>query len=378
MDNFSVAKLIQVAGLSGKYQSFVNLTSNFLADPDKEGWFKNEGKQPDKQLLDQFVLADELFPIENSDDLSVLQFLFNESHSIGSVVASGGEIPTTKAGELITKQGNTLKMALSHEYKEDDRLQMYQLSRMANLPTGLIEMLFGTTKNLMNRLTKLANVLSFQALYRGMIDFTDPKTRIRVQLDYKPLSQLFPAPLTGGDVWTNPTTGNAIETIRALSDRFYHVHGYYPEMVILSQKAIRAALAQQSTINSAASIGIIYTAPTVGYSGHLTLSKLNQLLVDNGLPQVRQWDAQYELEVAPGITQRGRYIPDDIMVFAEMNMGKRIFAPTIASINDRAPKGGLHQRYVIDQRTLSEANIVEGRFFPLIKDTRKLAAQKIF
>ncbi|MGL5075851.1 MAG: hypothetical protein ACRDBG_08410 [Waterburya sp.] len=378
MEYYSIEKLIQMRGLAGKHHAIVNLTSQFIASDNKERWFGEENQPVDKQSIDQYAVFDELAPIENTDDINILEYLIKENHSLGSFVATGGEIPRTSGGTVMTVQGKAVKLGLSIEYDEETRLKIYQMSQIPNLPQGLVELIFGNTKNLMIRTSKLFNVIFAQLLYRGRIDYTDPRTNVRLQFALDTESQLFPAPLTAGDVWSNPTTGNAIVTIQRLAEAWYDIHGYYPESVFASRKAINHALAQQATASAATSIGMNYAYPTASSTVFASLKMLNEILALRGLPILRQWDAQYEIEIAPRVTQRGRYFPDNVIFFGNKRMGKRLYLPTIESIDKGEPKGGLHQQYIPDKKTGTEENRVVGRVFPFIKDVRQLAAQTVF
>jgi hypothetical protein len=376
----SIAKFLTSARYKAKLDKIIDVTRAFLADPDKEMRLSKEGKKPDSVMLNQFKVFDDYARYKETDDFSAIEYQLKRNMSIASVTATGGEIPSTSAGQLIKVEGGAIKITLEHDYDEKTQIKMWEFSQMTNIPQAFVEMLFGSVNDLQPKIFKTANMLMAQVWSTGRINFTDPRTRAAIEIVYKTYPELFPDPLTGNALWTNATTADGIGDLQRHSEAFYYRNGFYPKETRMSKKLCTALLKQESTANYAISQGLISAAPVPGRPTRVSLKILNEMAKDMNIPPIVEWDAQYEIEVAPGETQRSRYINDNIYTFLSDGMSERLFVPTIESaLGTGKPKPGVFLKIDEIEKTSPPKSRTYGvaRIVPWVDDTRLLAAAKV-
>ncbi|MFN6560043.1 MAG: hypothetical protein RMY28_009565 [Nostoc sp. ChiSLP01] len=375
----SIAKFLNTARIKTKIDALIDNTSAFLVDPNKEARLKQEGKQADPKLLDQYAIPDEYAPMEMTDDFRVLEYMIERNMAIASIIATGQEIPQTRAGRLTKIEGSSFgKIAISHIYNEEDQIRMMELMQMQNMPRYFVDLLIGTVDSLQPRVVKTANVLWWQTAYSGISDFTDPRSGSRFRLQYNTEPTLFPAPLTGNavgtSVWTDYTNANAIDNLQSHARAFYDINGYYPDETAMSQDLLDNILRQQSTRNYALGLGIINNVPGAVQAmiGQTILDKITSELK---IPKIRVTDAQYEIEIAPGQNIRGRYLPNDTYVFLTKGMSKRLFGPTL----EAKGKPGIFVKTeeVLKSSPPEERSYAVGRMIPWVAQPKQLAARKV-
>lgn len=364
-----------------KLDAIIDNTHTFLIDPDKETRFKALGRRPDPAMLSQFVPFDRYSPIRLTDDLRTLEYLLKRNMAIASITPTDGEVPSTRMGQLIKIEGGMLKLTLSHYYDEETKIRVHELSRTPNVPQAFVEMLFGTVNDLQPKVVKLANVLTAQVWYQGRVNFTDPRTNLTVNLNYDYKPELMPAPLTGDALWNNYATANGIQNLIDHSNTFYDVNGFYPETVMMSNKLLTHLLRQQSTSDWAINAGLLSATPRSGMPSAISKYVLDKLVEQTyNLPKIEIWDAQYEIEIAPGETQRVRYLPDHSYCFLNPGMMQRLFGATLESGYGGKPlKAGI---FVKTEENLKisppvERSLAVARFMPFVADARLLAGAKV-
>ena len=376
----SIAKFLNTARVKTKIDALIDNTSAFLIDPNKEIRLTQEGKRPDPKLLDQYAIPDEYAPMEMTDDFRVLEYMLERNQAIASIIATGQEIPQTRAGRLVKIEGSQFgKIAISHIFNEEDEIRMMELEKMQSMPRYFVDLLIGTVDSLQPRVVKTANVLWWQTIISGLCDFTDPRSGTRFRLQYNTESTLMPSPLTGNTagsaIWTDYTNANGIENLQRHARAFYDINGYYPDEVAMSQDLLDNLLRQQSTRNYALGLGIINNVPGSAVQAMIGQTILEKVTTELKIPKIRVTDAQYEIEIAPGQNIRGSYLPKDTYVFLTKGMSKRLFSPTI----EAKGKAGI---FVMSEETLKSSppesrSYAVGRMIPFVPQPRYLAARKV-
>ncbi len=375
----SIAKFLNTPRVKTKIDALIDNTSAFLVDPNKEARLKQEGKQPDPKLLDQYAAPDQYAPMEMTDDFRVLEYMIERNQAIASIIATGQEIPQTRAGRLIKIEGSQFgKIAISHIFNEEDEIRMLELNQMQNMPRYFVDLLIGTVDSLQPRVVKTANVLTWQVWAGGLCDFTDTRSGTRFRLQYQTEPTLFPSPLTGNAIgtaiWTDYTNANGIDNLQKHARAFYDINGYYPDETAMSQDLLDNLLRQQSTRNYALSLGIINNIPGA-VQAMISQSILDKITTELKIPKIRVTDAQYEIEIAPGQNIRGRYLPNDTYAFLTKGMSKRLFGPTI----EAKGKPGI---FVKSEETIKSSppesrSFAVGRMIPFVPQPKQLAARKV-
>lgn len=353
-------------------------TYQFLLDPDKESRLQRMGKKPNPILLSQYKLMDEFIPLEFSDDPDVLTYLIKQNLAIASVISVDGEVVSTSAGSLIKLDGDFFKLAIAHNWDEKKQEQMLKFKRMlpGNISQTFIDMLFGSVADLQPRVIKLANVLTWQVLQSGQVSYTDPRTGITAKLTYNVTNDQFPAALTGTSKWDQYTTANGLQDIEDHLLNYYDRRGYYPDRIVMSNRLLIHLSRQESSRNRALAMGMLSNVPTAGVASAVSLEMLMKVIPQLAMSQtqVEVYDAQYELETAPGQTVKGRYLNDDSYCFLTGNMGKRLFGPTI----ENEGKSGL---FVLTEQLQSspprDRSYCVGKMVPFFPQPELLGGRKV-
>ncbi|MCC5616372.1 hypothetical protein LC605_15095 [Nostoc sp. CHAB 5836] len=375
----SIAQFLNTTRIKTKIDALIDNTSAFLIDPNKEARLKLEGKQPDSKLLDQYIIPDEYAPMEMTDDFRVLEYMIERNMAIASIIATGQEIPQTRAGRLTKLEGSSFgKIAISYIYNEEDQIRMMELMQMQSMPRYFVDLLIGTVDSLQPRVVKTANVLTWQVWTTGLCDFTDPRSGARFRLQYNTEPTLFPAPLTGNAigtaVWTDYTNANGIDNMQSHARAFYDINGYYPDETVMSQDLLDNLLRQQSTRNYALGLGIINNIPGA-VQAMISQTIVDKITSELKIPKIRVSDAQYEIEIAPGQNIRGRYFPNDTYTFLTKGMSKRLFGPTL----EAKGKPGIFVKTeeVLKSSPPEERSYAVGRMIPWVAQPKLLAARKV-
>ena len=318
---------------AGQVKLLYDDTFQFLLDPDKESLLQRMGKKPDPGVLSQYKLMDDFITLEFSDDPVVLAYLVKQNLAIASVISVDGEVVSTGAGSLIKFDGDFFKLAIAHNWDEKKQEQMLKFRRMlpGNISQTFVDMLFGSVASLQPRVIKLANVLTWQVLQSGQVSYTDPRSGVTARLNYSVAADQYPAALTGTARWDQYATATGLQDIEDHLLNFYDRHGYYPDKIVMSNRLAIHLSRQESTRNRALSMGMLSNVPAAGVasavSPDILMKTLPQLAMSK--TQLEIYDAQYEIETAPGQTVKGRYLNDNGYCFLTSGMGKRLFGPTI-------------------------------------------------
>lgn len=370
----------------------VDLTSQFLADPNKETFLKDRGMPVNPEILSQFKVFDDNATYKEADCFDVLEFLVKRNMSIASVVAKGQEIPSTSMGQLIKIEGGMAKIALSHIFDEHTMEQMIKLRQAHNIPEVFVDMLYGNVDDLQKKIFKTGNVLTAQAWYQGRVLFTDPRTNVGLEIRYDVHPELFPEPLTGAETWDNRDTAQGIDNLIEHNLAYYNINGFFPKATKMSLSLINDLMKQTSTAAIAASMGLINSNPTSSLPSRVNRKVLNQMIEETEeLSPIEQWDAQYELEIEPGRSIKLRYLPNHTYCFVTPNSVERLWGLTLESgmgqvgfgnkfaQNKMQPKGGIFTKADDDLKTSPPESrcLGVGRMIPFCPDARKLGARKV-
>lgn len=375
----SIAKFLISARVKPRLDYLIDNTHAFLVDPNKEDLLKREGKRGDPKLLDQYAICDQYAPIKMTDDFRVLEYMLERNMAIASVIAPGQDIPSTKAGRLIKVEGDFGKIGISHVFNEQDEIRMMELSKMQGMPQGFVDMLMGSVDSLQPRVVKTSNVLTWQTWTQGFVDYTDTRSNTTIRLTYNTYPELFPTTLTGNTagtaVWSDYTNANGIKNLQDHARAFYNINGFYPDETAMSQELCDDLTRQQSTRDHALALGIITNVPGSTVPAAVDEMVLNKIAERLKFPKIRVYDAQYEIEVAPGQMVRGRYLPSNMYTFLTAGMTDRLYGPTL----EGKGKPGIFVK--VDEELKSSPpesrSYAVARMIPFAPQPKLLAARKV-
>lgn len=344
-------------------------------------------------------LIDQYFPLMSYDDFELLWLRFEDRLPIASLIGFEGEVPNTKAGNIRELQLDVLKLGIAHTWKENDFKLMHKYEqRVTGVPQSFKNQIFGSVQGLVPRIVDLHNVLTWQVIYQGECDYLDPRTGIRGQIEYDTETTLFPAALTGTERWSQPTTANGLQTLVNLTEAFYQVNGYFPDMTVMSRKDYNNLRNQDSVKGAALSkMASSFTSPPTDFT--VSLAMLNDLMSDREIPPLyvdddnrAGFDEQYEIEDAQGNITRGRFLPEGYVTFLTAikqaanveggidgaepaaTMGERALGPTVE--NDMQP-GIFTLTEEVSKSPPVDRVLAVATGVPAVWDSRTLCAQKI-
>ena len=291
-------------------------------------------------------ILDEYIPFQTYSSRNFIAYLFDEQSPIASIIPYGAEIPATQVGTLRKIDAQMLKTALSYVYDEEKQWEMKEAMEQAALArltvmdirdpmTGellikgtnndLAKYLFGSVEKVAAAQVEVLNVLTWQGLQFGKVEYVDPRSNYKTNLDYTNPHDTsynhFPAALAGNDRWDQAATANGLKNLQDDVDAYVQTNGFRPDAIVMSRRLRQDLLNQTSTKQSAVAL-ISAQVGTVGPD------MLGNILNQMDLPPIVTFDEQYQSEMNSEV-YRGRFLNDNRYVFLSRNMGKRAMGPTI-------------------------------------------------
>lgn len=306
------------------------------------------------------VLKD-AFPMKTYAGRRFMSYITKSLQTLASVIAFGAELPTTTKGQFRKVDAEMFKFGLSHVYDEELQWQMKEAMQMAKAmnmtvqnmvnddgsttrgqDNDLAALLFGNVQGLVRGHADLLDVLTWQVVQYGEINYSDVRSNVDVALDWKDSSLTpynhFPAPLTGAALWTNYSTANGIQDLYDFTDTYVDTNGFPPDEFIMSRKLFNHLAQQESSKQAAASMFILGGNSLAGTLG---LADINAALDKRELPKIRLFDERYQDDTTPGLVgEAKRFHATDRFSAIKKNMGQRAMGGTIE--ND--DKEGIFQR----------------------------------
>lgn len=200
------------------------------------------------RLDDSFLST--LYPIVEVPDWQYIAGILDYQVPIAYVLGDDGEIPSAAQSMDFTQFAQSFaRMGIAEPYDQKRLMQLLELSRKGFDATALATLFFQPQARLVDAVMDLRNLLTMAQIFNLSIDYEDPRTHVRVELDLRSLgdSSLFPAPLTGADRWSQQTTARGLEDLDRLNGAYYDVNEEYPDGWVMSRQTGLQLLAQDST-----------------------------------------------------------------------------------------------------------------------------------
>jgi hypothetical protein len=350
-------------------------------------------------------LLDPYMPIKQYDSRNFLAYVVERINTIASVVAYGSNIPLTRQNTVQKLTIQMLKVALSRVYDEPTQWEMLEAMTLAGAkgvmvqdqktPDGsvvrganndLAQYLFGSIEDLVKAVMDTLNVMSWQLLQTGSVNFTDTRTEtttvinfIDPQADYNH----FPAALTQtgntadpfNNIWTDYQYADGLQRLFLDVDTFIDTNGYPPDLIVMSRR-LRNDLLQQRTTKEAARQMMASTQV-----GTVSPDMLGGILMARELPLIKTFDELYHIENVNKQITKGRFLNDNRYVFLTENMGQRCLGPCLESAQgalDLNPKSGV---YVSSREIAKEppvdATTAIATCVPFVGDAKKMGSRQV-
>lgn len=335
--------------------------------------------QQRSKWLDQFVET------KMYDDRNFVGYITKQVNTMASVVAPNGAYPSTRKGQFRKITAESFKVALQHEYDEEDQWALRDAIALAEARgitvqnmmgadgkviegsnNSLAALLFGNLSGLVRSVGELMEYLTWQVIQFGAINYTDPRTGMTVDLDWKD-----PSLVTAGDhfptatvsvPWTaaNRATANGIQDLFDDINLYFDTNGTAPDAIVMSRKLWQELLQQKSTKEAASSL---FLDGGTALQGVVAPERLQAVLEVRGIPKVHTFDERTEMDVTPGTSGGNiRFLNADRYCFIK----KGVITKAYGGVIENGGKTGIYQRTFTDPlREFVDISRVISRILPV-------------
>ena len=313
--------------------------------------------QQRSKWLDQYVET------KMYDNRNFLAYITKQINTMASVVAPNGAIPSTRKGQFRKITAESFKVGLRHEYDEEDQWDLRDAIALAeargitvqNLVgadgkvidgsnNSLAALLFGNLSGLVRSVGELLEYMTWQVIQFGAINYSDPRTGMTVDLDWKDSSLTtagdhFPS-ATVSIPWTagNRATANGIQDLYDDINLYYDTNGTAPDAIVMSRKLWQELLQQKSTKEAASSL---FLDGGTALQGVVAPERLQAVLETRGIPKVQTFDERTEMDVTPGTSGGNiRFLNADRYCFIKKGM----VIKAMGGVIENDGKSGIYQR----------------------------------
>lgn len=313
-----------------------------------------------RQLKERSRVLDKYVSMKTKDGRDWLAYITEQIDPIASLVSTGAQYPSTKRGKFSQIQTKLFKAALQHEWTEDIQWRMRDVMEFAkskgitvqNISVGegkissgqdnsLAELIFGTLAALVRGHVNLLDYLAWQVLQTGAMQYSDSRTGLDINLDWKPALKStynhFPAALTGTRRWTEWETANPIQDLFDMNYAYKYDNGFGPDELCMSEQLLNQILRCQSTREA------VVSSLTIGstMTGTVSMDQLNEVLRRRMLPTITTVDDHFQLDTEnTGSDVPTRFLDPTKVVFLKKGMAERVLGGTL----ENNGKSGIYQR----------------------------------
>lgn len=313
-----------------------------------------------RQLKERSRVLDKYVPMKTKQGREWLGYITEQIDPIASLVSPGAEYPATKRGKFSQVEAKLCKAALRHEWTEDVQWRMKEVMEFAkakgitvqNISVGegkisagqdnnLAELIFGTLAALVRGHANLLDYLAWQVLQTGAMSFSDSRTGLDINLDWKPALKStynhFPAALTGANRWTEWNTADPLQDLYNMHYIYKYDNGFPADEICMSEQLVNQMLRCKSTRESVVSSLTIGSAMT----GTVSMEQLNEVLRRRFLPAITTVDDHFQMDSSnTGSETPTRFLDPTRVVFLKKDSAERVLGGTLE--NDG--KAGIYQR----------------------------------
>ena len=313
-----------------------------------------------RQLKERSRVLDKYSQMKTKEGRDWLAYITTQIDPIASLVAPGADVPSVRKAGFSRVQAKLFKAAIRHEWDEELQWKLKEVKEFAqargitvqNITTSegkvsvgqdnnLAEMIFGTLTGLVRGHANLLDFLNWQVLQTGAMTYTDSRTGLRIDLDWKPAikSQYnhFPAALTGNRRWTEHETADPIQDLVDALYIYKMDNGVGPDEICMSEQLMHQVLRCKSVRESVVSSLTIGSAMT----GTVSVEQLNEVLRRRFLPAITLEDSYVQMDPDNnGSDAFTRFLDPTRIVFLKKGATERVLGGTL----ENQGKAGIYQR----------------------------------
>ncbi|MBU3107145.1 major capsid protein [Clostridium gasigenes] len=180
----------------------------------------------------------------------------------------------------------------------------------------VVAKLYSDSENMVTGVKVRVEAMRMEVLSTGKIKIEE--NGLKITVDYK-----VPTANKKAFDWSNVDTSKPLDDLETLAATVSDTSGSRPSRMLTSKK-IQQAICKNKSVREA--IHGINAAKTV------TLTMLNELLVELELPTILTYEAKYKVETAKGYATN-RYFPDNIIsMFGDDTLGETIYGLTAEEV----------------------------------------------
>ena len=176
---------------------------------------------------------------------------------IAHIIGTDGEIPNARIQlDFMNFVQRYSKLGTMHLWDETRLMAMGRAIRDASgdgqaMANAISEFFMAPQGEMIEKLMDTARYLTLQQLFTLQVDYTDPRTEAKVELDFQSLANttLWPAALTGAALWDQRATADGLTNLDDHLELYYRVNRRYPQEITMHYSLLMHLLNQESTEN---------------------------------------------------------------------------------------------------------------------------------
>jgi hypothetical protein len=335
------------------------------------------------------------FPSEFYEDENELMLEISTRKGLGRLLAPDQEIPSSRPNlEAVIRSTIGTYSGIRYDWREADYRLLEKIENFRTQPNGaeiaekLTRGLLGVFANLIPSIEQRSLHLMLLLNSTGNLTYTDPITRLQLNVSYPVTAGHVPAALTGGTRWNQPTTCDPLGNLETHANTLYATLGMYPF----------ALLIHKNNIDQMRSCNSVRIAAQIKRSGEPTIDQVPNIFIDNptinptskvatgeiidlikgrtNCQEVLIFDTEFSEEQPDNTFVNVPFLPADTYQFVWERTGIRAFFP-VKGADGQLVRG--IATVTKDNGTLpfAEHTAALGKFGLANGDPRKIAARRV-
>jgi len=329
--------------------------SNFLTDKLQAKVAETLVDDTIARLRQRTKLIDQFMPIKTYEDDEFLAYVSERLTPVANFIAPGAEPPVISHGGFRRVIGELAKLGNSYSFDEVTQKQMRKAMEEAAYKRGsvmtmtltdnsvikgtndmLVKYLYGHIEGIVQSHADRLTSMAWQVVQTGQLSVSDAITKVAWTIDFRrPDASYnhFPDALvaTGNTAnpklnkWTDYANADGITNLEDAVTTYVNTNGYKPDLIVMSNTALRDLQKQASTIARARqSVGLAQV-------GSVSFPMLQEVMASNNLPPIKDYDEFYQVDntysgntnTIDSYISNARFLNENCFVFLKNGMGEQ-------------------------------------------------------
>lgn len=280
-------------------------------------------------------LGESLFPERKIQDIEFDMILGTGGLPVSAEVHAFDTETQLASREAIEKGVASLALIKRKiKISEKDLIKINNPRTNSELNSVLLK-LFNDAEKMTESIRVRTESMRMELLSSGKIAINE--NGVKVTIDYK-----VPTGNQKSFNWSDSTKADPLKNLSELADAVENESGSRPTRALTSRKMVNAIC------NCVSVRKAIYG---VNSDKMVTLSALNELLIQLDLPQLLVYEGKYKKETAKGFTSQRYYPEDKISMFGDNTLGETIYGLTAEEVK------------LIGDGQMEESQVIENKIF---------------